>query len=177
MNNVSKGLVGALFATTAAVSAAAQDCLNLGESTFISKNVNISGCIKDRVNGLFSATGRDNRYALDNDSQLTILNNRTGKFVGEIDMNWDTVQVEASDNDIPYTALTKKAQGFYNDSIKEACAGFKRNLSVTVPKIEKDIGEFKKVDGVTSGQLKILTDVLAERKSDLAHMVTQHCEM
>lgn len=175
MNNVSKGLVGVLFATAATVSSA-KDCLAEQESLFGTREANINACVNDGIKGLSSTSGKTHTYFLEDAKQLRIGDKSSGKFVGEIDLNWDTVQVDPSENDIPFSQLSKKAQGFYSGALKEACAGFKGNLSGTAPKIAMDIEKFAKISGVSGDTITGLKKELTVKRAEITDVIANHCD-
>ncbi len=105
-------------------------------------NQNIKSCIKDNFSKLESVTAIDNVYVLEGGDKIYIYDADDGHPKGRINLTWDTVQPEHSENDIPYNSLTRKAKMEFNSAIGAVCNNIAQNKHSVINQTHSEISAY-----------------------------------
>ncbi len=105
-------------------------------------HVNIPNCIKNKFNKLEKVISDDKIYILEGGDQIYIYDADDGHAKGRINLTWDTVQPEHSENDIPYNNLTNRAKREFQSAILAVCGNILQNKYNVTNKTQEEINAY-----------------------------------
>ncbi len=170
-----------LLATTAtnAVMADTPDCVSQfttpeEEKSFFNQDESrIKACIERKLHPLKNITKDGKLYTVEGGDKIEIYDADDGHKRGRIDLNWDTIQVEVSENDIPYSSLASSAKDRYKSTVLTTCTHVKENLSQVTDTVNAELesfsGEYKSKKDNNFGK-----DIRVELKN-MAQFLEEFC--